>query len=93
MERSGRNTRPDVYNRGVPLPILGIPSTGLEVDLVNYGRVEQFVETARDPGWNGDAINEVGVLGVLPANMDLAGRGAGRSGNRLLDDLGGGEGR
>jgi len=46
MERSGRNTRPDVYNRGVPLPILGIPSTGLEVDLVNYGRVEQFVETA-----------------------------------------------
>ena len=67
--------------------MLSIPATGLERYLVRYRRIEQFVETPGDARRYGETIDEVGGLGVHPANMDLPGWRADGPRDRLLNDL------
>jgi len=49
--------------------------------------VEQLVEAARDAGRYRDAVDVVGVFGVLPTDVHLTGRRASGAGNGLLEDL------
>src|SRR6266852_7820685 len=87
MQATCRNPRRDVNNRGVLVSILGIPTPGYEIDLVHDCGLEQFIEAAGYSGGHRYAIDVVGVLRVLAANVNLAGWSAGRTRNGLLKNL------
>ena len=88
MESPRRDPGRDVHDRRVLVAVLGVPSPGLEIDLVHHLRVEQLVQAAGDARWHGKAVHVVGVFGVLAADMDFAGRRPRRAHDRLLQDLG-----
>ena len=45
VKAAGGNTRRDIHDRRVLVPIFGVPTTGLKADLVDDLRIEQLVET------------------------------------------------
>ena len=84
MEAAGGNARVDVHDRGVLVAVFGVPAAGLEIDLIHDLRIEELVQAPRDAGGHRYAVYIVSVLGMLPADVDLAGWSAGRAHDGLL---------
>ena len=93
MKPAGRNSRADIDDCGVLVSVLGVPTAGDEIDLVHDRGLEQFVEAARYSRRHGYAIDVIRILGVLAADVDLAGWSASRTSDGLLQDLRSGVGR
>src|SRR5207244_5305788 len=88
VKTAAGDARVDVDHRGVLVAVLGVPATRLEINLVHHFGIEQLVQAPRDSGGDGNAIHVVGILGVLAADMDFAGRGTRGAHDGLLQDLG-----
>jgi hypothetical protein len=87
VQSAARDPRRDIDDRRILVAVLGVPAARDEVDLIDHLRIEQLVQAPRHPGRNGDAIDVVRVLGVLPADVHLAGRRARGAGDRRLQNL------
>ena len=87
MKAANRHPRGDIDDGGILLPVLGVPSAGLEIDRVHDLRIEQFIQAARNATRHGHAIKKICVLRMLAADVHFAGRCADRAGHRLLNDL------
>src|SRR2546427_1206929 len=58
VESTRGDPRVDVHDRGDLAPVLGVPSPGLEIDLVHDLRVEQLVQAPGDARGDRDAVQD-----------------------------------